>query len=73
MLFDLEFVLDKDKQSKDAETQYNRLETMKNRTDDVTRQYWTLNDQHRLLNTTVLKAIEKHRKTKLDFERNVRI
>jgi hypothetical protein len=68
----LAFVQDKDTQSKDAETQYNRLDTMENRTLDITRQYWILNDQYRLLNTTVLNALEKHEKVKLDNENNVR-
>ena len=71
-VFFLAFVQDKDTQSKDAETQYNRLDTMENRTHDITRQYWILNDQYRLLNTTVLNALEKHQKVKLDYENNVR-
>jgi hypothetical protein len=45
---------------------------MENRTLDITRQYWILNDQYRLLNTTVLNALEKHEKVKLDNENNVR-
>jgi hypothetical protein len=45
---------------------------MQNRTHDITRQYWTLNDQYRLLNTTILTAIENHEKVKLDYENNVR-
>jgi hypothetical protein len=68
----LAFVQDKDTQSKDAETQYNRLDTMQNRTHDITRQCWILNDQYRLLNTTVLTAIENHEKVKTDYENNVR-
>jgi hypothetical protein len=68
----LAFVQDKDTQSKDAETEYNRLDTMQNRTYDITRQYWILNDQYRLLNTTILNAIENHEKVKLNFENNVR-
>jgi len=68
----LAFVQDKDTQSKDAETQYNRLDTMQNRTYDITRQYWIVNDQYRALNTTVLNAIENHQKVKLDYENNVR-
>ena len=67
----LAFVQDKDTQSKDAETQYNRLDTMQNRTHDITRQYWILNDQYRLLNTTILNAIKNHEQVKLDFENNV--
>jgi chromosome segregation ATPase len=67
----LAFVQDKDTQSRDAETQYNRLDTMQNRTHDITRQYWILNDQYRLLNTTIVNALENHEKVKNDFEKNV--
>lgn len=45
---------------------------MQNRTDDITRQYWILNDQYRLLNTTILNAIENHQKVKSDYRINVR-
>jgi hypothetical protein len=45
---------------------------MQNRTYDITRQYWIVNDQYRPLNTTVLNAIENHQKVKLDYENNVR-
>lgn len=45
---------------------------MQNRTDDITRQYWILNDQYRLLNTTILNAIENHQKVKSDYQNNVR-
>lgn len=66
------FVQDKDTQSRDADTQYDRLETMKNRTNDISRQYWTLNDQYRLLNMSTLEAIEKYEKLKKDYDNNVR-
>jgi hypothetical protein len=45
---------------------------MQNRTHDITRQYWILNDQYRLLNTTIINALENHDKVKIDFEKNVR-
>ncbi|CAF5099741.1 unnamed protein product, partial [Rotaria magnacalcarata] len=64
------FVNDKDAQSKDAETQYSRLETMQNRTSNISRQYWILNDQYRLLNTTTLNAMETHEKLNVDYDQN---
>ncbi|CAF3482923.1 unnamed protein product [Rotaria sordida] len=64
------FVQDKDTQSRDAERQYNRLDTMQNRTNDISRQYWILNDQYRLLNKTVFNAMENHEKLKLDHDNN---
>lgn len=45
---------------------------MQNRTDDITRQYWILNDQYRLLNSTIVNAIETHQKVKSDYRTNVR-
>ncbi|CAF3518338.1 unnamed protein product [Rotaria socialis] len=64
------FVNDKDAQSKDAETQYSRLETMQDRTSNISRQYWILNDQYRLLNTTTLNAMETHEKLNVDYDQN---
>jgi len=65
------FVQDKDTQSKDAETAYNRLDTMANRTQDITKKYWILNDQYRLLNTTIVAALEKQEKLQFEYKNSV--
>ena len=44
---------------------------MQNRTQDISRQYWTLNDQYRLLNSTIVDAVGNHQKIKDDYETNV--
>lgn len=45
---------------------------MQNRTSDITRQYWIVEEQYRSLNTSVLNAIDNHEKVKLAYENNVR-
>ena len=46
---------------------------MQNRTNDITRQYWIVEEQYRSLNTSALNAIDNHEKLKLAYENNVRI
>jgi predicted DNA-binding transcriptional regulator YafY len=71
IVFRLAFVQDKETQSKHAETQYNRLDTMENRTQDISRLYWLLNDQYRSLNTTIAGAIDNHQRVQIDYNVHV--
>ncbi|CAF1447840.1 unnamed protein product [Adineta steineri] len=64
------FVQDKDTQSKDAETQYNRLDSMQIRTHNITEKYWSVNKEYLLLNTTIHDAMENHTKVKFAYENN---
>ncbi|CAF0980234.1 unnamed protein product [Didymodactylos carnosus] len=53
------FVQDKNSQSKNAETQYNRLQSIQDQIQNITGKYWELNDEHRTLNITVANALRE--------------